>query len=311
MGLTRAAALAVVASAAFTAERRPAAAQSSTIRIGAGTGDAHMEPFYAKELGLFEKAGLDVAVTTFASPATIAEAMAGGAIDVGLGDPLQLALAMLHGIPFAYFAGSTLFSATTPTLVLCANGQGAVKTPKDLEGKTIAVPTVNTFVDISIREWLKQNGADPSGVKFFEMRYSEVPAGLARGTIDAGLVGEPFLSSATESLRRLGVPFEAVGKSFYVVSWFTRRDWFASNADKVRKLAAVFYQTARWANTHHSESATIESAYLKIDAARIQAMARNTFDTSLDPAQIQPVLDLSTRYKLLPRRVAASEIMVS
>ncbi len=156
---------------------RPAGAQRAPIRIGAGTGDAHMEPFYAQTLGSFKRAGLDVALTTFANPAAIAEAMAGGAIDVGLSDPLQLAQAMLRGIPFAYFAGGTLFSVATPTLVLCSGSQGAIRNAKDLERKTIAVPTVHTFVDISISEWLKQNGADPSGVKFFEMHYGEVRPG--------------------------------------------------------------------------------------------------------------------------------------
>ncbi len=310
MGLTRYAAIASAAAAAVATAYRPASAQRAPIRLGAGTGDAHMEPFYAETLGAFKRAGLDVTITTFANPAAIAEAMAGSAIDVGLSDPLQLAQASLRGIPFAYFAGGTLFSVTTPTLVLCSSSQGSIRAAKDLERKTIAVPTVHTFVDISISEWLKQGGADPSGVKFFEMHYGEVPAGLARGTIDAGLVGEPFLSDAKTSLRQLGVPFAAVAKSFYVVAWFARRDWLAANADQARRLAGVFYDTARWANTHQSDSAAIESTHLKMDPARIATMARNTFDTKLDLSQIQPVLDVSTRYQLLPRQVAATEIVM-
>ena len=309
MGLTRSAALASLASFAVAGATRPANAQSATIRIGAGTGDAHMEPFYARELGLFKKAGLDVEVTTFANPATIAEAMAGGAIDVGLSDPLQLAQAMLTGIPFAYFAGGTLFSVATPTLVLCSSSQGAIKTAKDLEGKTIAVPTVHTFVDITIREWLRQNGADPANARFYEMHYSEVPAGLARGTIDAGLVGEPFLSSAQESLRKLGVPFAAVAKSFYVVAWFGKRDWLTANADAVRRLTAAFYDAARWANTHHDESAAILAKYTKVDIERIKRMNRSGYATSLQAAMVQPVLDTSFKYKALGTATTATSMI--
>ena len=91
---TRRSALAtLVAAAALGAQ--PAAAQGAPIRLGTSVDDASMQSFFAQDLGLFKKADLDVDITTFTNSASVAEAMAGGAIDVGLMDPTQTALASI------------------------------------------------------------------------------------------------------------------------------------------------------------------------------------------------------------------------
>ena len=304
---TRRSALAALAAVAALGAQ-PAAAQGAPIRLGTSVDDAAMQPFFAQDLGLFKKAGLDVDITTFVNSASVAEAMAGGAIDVGLMDPTQTALASLHGLPFAYFAGGPVFTTSNPTLLLCASSTGPVRTAKDLEGKTIAVVTVHSFLGVSIQEWLKVNGADPARVKYYEMRYPLMYAALTRGTVDAALLGEPYLSSNAGEIRRLGSPFESVAKAFYIYAWAARRDWIAANADRVRKLTDILYQTARWANSHRAESAPIEAKYTKMDVAIIRAMERNSFATNYDSKLVQPVLDLAARYNLLPRQVAAAEI---
>jgi NitT/TauT family transport system substrate-binding protein len=288
----------------FALGASPAGAQARAIRVGAGTDDAFMEPYWAAELGYFRRAGLDVQIVPL-GPVALVPAAAGGSIEVGMADPIQVGLALSRGIQIAYFAGGPLSTRKAATLVLCAAQSGPIRTAKDLEGKTIGIISVRSLMQITTVEWLRNNGADPSKVKFYELHFPEMAPALARGTVDAALIGEPFLTESKADVRAIGVPFDTVAPSFTIFGWFARRDWLDANADVAHRLAAVFYDTARWANGHRDESAAIEAKYTKIDPDVARAMARNPLSTSLRTSVIQPVLDMAARYKLLdPMRAA-------
>jgi NitT/TauT family transport system substrate-binding protein len=302
-------ALGLVGAAPLALSATPALAQTRTLRIGGGLDDAYMEPYYAVDLGLFKKANIEVELVRLANSAAIPAAAAAGAIDIGMAEPSTMALAVGRGLPFAYFAGGPISTRENATLVLCTAKNGAIKTPKDLEGKTIAVVGVRSTLTISVTEWLRVNGVDPSSVKFFELHFAEMAAAVQRGTVDAALLGEPFLTENKADLRTLGVPFDTVANTFYIFSWFAKRDWLAANTDLAHTLAGIFYDVARWVNGHHPESAVIQAKYTKLDIGVVRSMARNTMSTSLNPAYIQPVLDIAARYKLLDKPVNASDLI--
>jgi NitT/TauT family transport system substrate-binding protein len=288
----------------------PARAQQNRhVRIGAGIDDAFMQPYYAENLGLFKKLNVDEEIVHAANPGAYAEALAAGAIDIGMVDPTAIAQAVVKTLPFAYFAGGPLSSREDPTLVLVVAKNSPIRTAKDLEGKTVAIISLHATMEIATREWLTKNGADASKVKFFELHFPEMTAALTRGTIDAALLGEPFLTENKADLRSIGVPFDTVAKQFYIFGWFARRDWIAANLDLAHSLASAFYQAGTWANTHRAESAVIEAGITKVDLATVQTMQRNPLSTSLNPAYIQPLLDMAARYNVISRPVKASELI--
>jgi len=55
----------------------------------------------------------------------------------------------------------------------------------------------------------------------------------------------------------------------------------------------------------------IEANYVKLDAARLATMPRNTFAQGLDPKLMQPVLDLALRYKMLATPLLAANIIAA
>jgi len=87
------------------------------------------------------------------------------------------------------------------------------------------------------------------------------------------------------------------------------RDWITANNDLAHSLASAFYQAGKWANTHKAESAVIEAGITKVDLQTVRTMQRNPLSTSLNPAYIQPLLDMAARYKVIDRPVMASEII--
>ena len=117
----------------------PALAQTTppVLRVGATANDTYAQAYYADELGLFSKAGLNVSISTFVNGAAVSEAIVGGALDVGVSNPVQIANAVVHGIPFVYFAGGGLYSTNAPTTQLAVSASSAIKsaTPSSTKGR--------------------------------------------------------------------------------------------------------------------------------------------------------------------------------
>lgn len=284
--------------------------QTATIRLGQNAADTFGEGYYAADRGTFAAAGLDVQISTFANGAAQAEACAGGAIDVGLGEATELANAISRGLPFAVFASGSLYDSAAPTTQFCVAASSPYHTPKDLEGATVAVPALTSLSSMAVRAWLAKGGVDLTKMHFIELPLSAMSAAIGRGTIAGAHIAEPYLSAAGDTVRRLSSPYDSVAKKFVISDWFATRPWLMSNPAIVKRLTDVIYDTARWANAHHDDSAPILAKYTKIDIDVIRKMRRVSYATSFQPLLMQPVLDTAFAYGGLSRHIDASELIV-
>lgn len=284
-------------------------AQAAAIRIGQNATDTFGEGYYANDLGSFKAAGLNVEVSTFPNGAAQAAACAGGAIEIGLGEATELANGIARGLPFGVFAGGSLYDSAAPVSALCIAPDSPIRVAKDFEGQTIAVPVLISLSSMAVKAWLVQNGADLTKVRFIELGQGAMAAGVARGTVAGAHIGEPALSAAGTTIRKLATPYDAIAKQFLISDWFARREWMAANAEVLKRIIGVIYDTARWANEHHDASAVILAKYSKLELDRIRGMHRSRYATSLDPRFIQPVLDAAFTYGGLPRHFEAAELI--
>jgi NitT/TauT family transport system substrate-binding protein len=309
--VSRAAALSLTAAAVLASGRRAGAQTTTTIRICAFNVDSYAEPFYALEEGFLAKAGIALELVYLPNAGGIAQAVSANVIDIGMCDPLQVANPFLAGIGLAFFGGSALYTSDAPTTLLVVDKNSPIRAAKDFEGQTVAVVALASISSLAVREWLQDNGADQTKVKIVELPFAAMVAALGRGTIAGALLAEPFLSAGRADVRVLAKAFDAIAKSFYISSFFAAREYLTKNRDLARRFLAVMYDTARWANVHHAESAPILAKYSKLDIDRIRAMTRISYGTGFGPAQIQPVLDIAYKYKQLDKPVSAKDIIAA
>jgi NitT/TauT family transport system substrate-binding protein len=281
-----------------------------TLRIGATANDTYGEAYYAQDMGFFNRAGIAAQVTTFPNGAAISAGVASGALDAGVTNPVQLANAVVHGVPLAYVAAGALNSTAAPTAQLMVAANSPIKAPKDLAGKTIAISALKDSTYLAASLWAAKNGLDGQ-LKLIELPFAEMGPALARGTVQAAVISEP---SATRAIiageaRVFTKIFDSIASSFLISGWFTTIDWAKNNTALVKTFASVMYDTARWANTHHEQSGAILQKYAKLDSDTTKRMSRCAYATSLDPSQIDPLLALSAQAKLTDRRVSASELI--
>jgi NitT/TauT family transport system substrate-binding protein len=291
---------------------RPGWAQSAPVkvRIGSVAADTYAEGFYALDLGLFDKAGLSVDITPFSNGAAMAAAAAGGSIDIGVGDATELANGVSRGLPFVLIAGGGLYTSSAPTTTLCIAKSSTISKASDLEGQTVAVVSLVSLMSSGVKSWLTQNGADIAKIHFVELPFPQMPVALSRGTVAAATLSEPIMSGALASdAKVLGKAYDAIANQFYISDWFTTRDWLAKNPDVAKRFVGVIYDTARWANAHHDESAVILAKYTKLDVDRLKRMNRCIYATDLRPAMVQPVLDTAFKYKALETATNAAAMI--
>src|SRR5215469_9380423 len=135
LDLSRSQFIAAAAAAAAVGGPSFVRAQTSKLRIGAITSDTYGEAYYADDLGLFKKAGLDVEITTMTNGTAILNAVIGGSLDIGISNTVAISNAVIHGFPVGFIAGGALYLSSAPTTVLCADRDSSLRTAKDLEGK--------------------------------------------------------------------------------------------------------------------------------------------------------------------------------
>ncbi len=302
--LTRARASALLfGAAAGAALPVPGRAQSGAqIRLATLPVEAAADAYYARDMGFFTKAGIDVAIEPLQNSAAIVSAVVSNASDIGFSDINALATAHQKGLPTVLIAPAAeyTFPATERIAAIVVPANSPISVAKDLNGKIVAVLGVHGFQENAVRAWIDQNGGDSSTCKFVELGDPAMPAALDAGRIDAALVVEPFVGIAARNRRVLVYGFDSVAKDFLTTGWFATPQWAQANRDVVGRFAAAMRETALWANANPAKSADILNAYTKIDPAVIATMTRVHWATQLTPASIQPLVDLAAKYNGFP-----------
>ena len=279
------------------------------IRVGANATDGFAGSLFARDMGFFQKAHLDVDVQTFANGAAQNTAIAGGALDIGISTVTAIANAVLHGIPWVIIAGGAMYESAAPAGVLAVAKDSPFKAAADLIGKTVAISAFKDGTHLAMAAYLTRNNVDLTKVNFIEMPYPLMPQAVVRGTVDAAVLVEPFASGAANDVRIVAKPLDAIAPEFLLSGWFTTKAWFTANMGLAKRFAAVMAETSRWANANHQQSGELLQKYSKVSDATIARMGRSVYAETLTPALVDPTLDWAARVKFTERRVTPGELI--
>ena len=288
-----------------------AGAQTPPLRISTTLSEAFAEPFFGQDLGFYKRAGLSVAITQYSGGETSETAVVTGNADIGITTPIQLANAVVHNVPLRLIGFCGEYSAKAPQPALFVANASPIRTAKDLEGKTVGVNAVGTMNFLGVQAWLTQNGADVAKVRAVEVPFPAIAEAIDRGTIDAGVLGEPFITRAKGTLRMLATPFEVMGPHWSICCWFSSVDYIRANRPLIKRLMDVAYQTAKYVNAHVSETSPILAKYSKLPPDVVNVMLRTRLAESPDPSTCRLPLQYAYKYGILSRPVTVEEMMTA
>lgn len=295
--------------AVFSSCRASSAQTLVPIHIGVPPIDVAALPFYAKDLGFFKDAGFDATVTIVNNGAASTAAILGGTFDIGSSNLVVGATAHEKGLSLVMVAPDSEYSNDAPTTVCAVAKNSPLEKAKDLNGKTVGLPDLFGLPRIGMSAWLEQNGADLSSVKFVELPFSGIVPAIVAGRIDASVLVDPNLQQAVDagSVRVLSNCFSAIAPRFSVSQFWATAAYVQAHPQVVKKFAAVMARTARWANTHHPESARILEKWTKVHVT--PDMARAEYAEHVSVAEVQRVIDLVARYNMIKASFPAAELL--
>jgi NitT/TauT family transport system substrate-binding protein len=275
---------------------RASAQDLPTLKISTTPVDSSAEPYYAVDGGFAKAAGLNVELVPSQNGAAIAAAVASGAVDIGNGNLVSVAIAHAKGIPFVLIAPGGLYSAKTPSTQLFVPKSSSARSGRDFQGKTVAINTLGGLPHYAAQAWIDKTGGHADATKFIEMGSADMLVALQQNRIDAAALVEPFVSSARAVATSIAPFFDAVAPAFLITAHFTTLEWARSHPDLVRRFREAVAKTAAWANTNHDQTGEILVKYAKLNPDTIRTMLRTVFAERIDAAQIQPVIDLTAKY---------------
>lgn len=306
--LVRPAALALALIVALAAA--PAAAQTlETVRVAAFPLDATGNVYYAYDLGLFKKAGLDVQFVTVTSGAVVGQAVASGTIDIGTTNVVSIALAHQSGFPFVIIAPSGASSAASPLEAIVVAKNSPLKTAKDLEGKTAVTTVLQGILQTEADAWMEKNGADPKTVKWIEAPIHSEASMVEGGKVDFAAITEPFVTAAIHdgNSRILGYIGPEVSPLLVEGAYFCTADYAKMHPDAVRKFRAALMDAGRWANAHPADAEAILLKYTKGEPT--PDAHRAVFLTTFKASDIQPLIDATAKFGGLKAAFPASDFV--
>jgi NitT/TauT family transport system substrate-binding protein len=292
---------------------RPLIAQTTLteIHIGGNASDSYKTAFYAQRAGIFRRYGLNADVTIIQNGAAGLAAMAGGTLQFVFASLLQVIQAHARGVNFQIVAPGQPYDTEAPTVALLVKTNSAIKSAADLNGKTIASPSLHDLYSTATFAWIDQNGGDSKTVRAVELPASATLAALDDGKIAAVTTTVPFLDAAVASgrVRVLAKSFDAIGKHFLASAYVASQDFIEKNPDVVTRFARAIHESIVYTNAHLPETVDLVASFSGVAPEIVAKTTRATASEYLDSRLVQPLVDVSAKYGLIGRGFPASEII--
>jgi len=282
----------------------PATAANVAIKAGITPIIDQAQFYAATDQGYFRDEGIDVEVVSGNNTAALLPGLTSGRLQFVNANIVAVLQAVEQGIPFKVVGPGTAMAAQPPDISpIVTLADGPVKAPKDLEGRTLAVNSLNGILWLYTRAYLEKKGVDLAKVKFLEVPFPQQYDALLSGRIDAAGMTEPFATRAAESgkARVLGYPYTETQPNLQSVVLVTMADWARDNPDTLQRYVRAYLRGQAYIDQNGRSPAGVNiiSSYTKMDPAVVAKIVLPRFPQKVDVPGIEETARLMVRYGLL------------
>lgn len=232
-----------------------------TIAVGGGACLCYLPTVLAKQLGEYEKAGLNVELVDLKGGSDALKAVLGGSADVVSGyfdHCVNLAAKKQELQSFVVYD-------RYPGLVLVVSPKqtGKINSIKDLAGKKVGVSAPGSSTDFFLKYQLKKNGLDPMGTAVIGIGLGATAvAAMQQGQIDAAVMLDPAVTVLQGSHKDLKIlsdtrtqkdTLDVFGGEYPGGALYTTTAWIKSHDKEVQALTNAMMNTLKWIHSHSPE----------------------------------------------------------
>jgi len=283
------------------------AASKVTLAIGGASCLCYLPTVLAKQLGEYEKAGVDVNLVDFKGGSQSLTAVLGGSADVVSGyfdHTVELAAKKQHLQAFVIYD-------RYPGLVLVVSPKqtGKIKSVKDLAGKKVGVSAPGSSTDFFLKYQLVKAGLkkDSAAVIGVGLGATAVAA-MEQGQIDAAVMLDPAVTVLQNKYKDLTLLSDTrtqkdtekvFGGDYPGGAFYTRPEWIKAHTKETQALTNAMVATLKWIHSHSAQEIMdkMPPNLVGADKASYLAALKNTipmYSTTglMDPKGAQAVLDV-------------------
>jgi len=276
-----------------------ALAQSKvTLAIGGASCLCYLPTMLAKQLGEYEKAGVNVDVVEFKGGSEALKAVMGGSADVVSGyfdHCVNLAAKKQELQSFVIYD-------RYPGLVLVVSPKHTdeIKSIKDLANKKVGVSAPGSSTDFFLKYILKKNGVDPNSVAVIGVGLgASAIAAMEQGQVEAAIMLDPavtILQGRDKDLKILSDTrsqkdtLAVFGGEYPGGALYTKADWIAAHPKEVQAMTNAIVSTLKWIHSHTPEEIAdkMPAEYVGKDKALYVSALKNTLAMYSETGRMDP-----------------------
>src|SRR6185295_4609416 len=285
------------------------AAAQGKVKVSIAVGGAgcfcYLPTVLAKQLGEYDKAGLEIELIDFKGGSQALQAVIGGSADVVSGYYDHCVNLAAKGQALQAFVVYDRY----PVMILAVSPEATdIKSVKDLAGKAVGVSAPGSSTDFFLKYLLAKNGMDPNGTSVVGIGLAATAvAAMEHGKVQAAVMLDPAATLLQNKfkdkfriladVRTRKDTLDIFGGEYPGGALYTRADWIAKNEATVQKMTNAIIATLKWIHSHTPEEimAKMPDELIGPDKALYLAALKNTIPMysqtgMMDPKGAQAVL---------------------
>ena len=246
--------------------------------------------------GFFSDEDIELSLESGQGGAAILPGVESGQFQFGFSNNTSLLVAKSQGLdPRIVAAGNSTTGEVGKdfSAVVAPQGSG-IKDATDLEGKRVAVNTLDNIGSTTINAAVREAGGDPSTIKYTELGFPDMPAALSKGQVDAAWVVEPFLSiTRSQGATPVLWNFAETDPELMIASYFTSGGTAEQNPELVKRFSAAMEKSLAYAEENPDEVRRILQDYTELDAQAAEDVTLPAWPTEVNEESLTLLSELA------------------
>jgi NitT/TauT family transport system substrate-binding protein len=286
----------------------PAAQAQDKLRVGILPFSESLGAVMADKLGYFKAEGIEVEMSKFNAGALALPLVQAGKLDIAFSNTVSTLQAMEQGLDATILAPGAVVrtkapDSTSALLVL----KGSVKSPKELEGKRIAVNVINSSAWLYMVAYLDKHGVDRSKVRFVEIPFPQMNDPLLNKQVDAISQVEPFttIMLQTGKVEAFGYTYVEAQPNADITQYIALTDWVKKNPGLAQRFARAVRKGCEYVNNPANQAAVREAnmQFTNLAPALKDLVTIPRMGTAVNVQEMGKTMNLMLKYGLMKQPV--------
>ncbi|GAA2069520.1 hypothetical protein GCM10009821_02530 [Aeromicrobium halocynthiae] len=266
--------------------------------------------FLGIEEGIFEKHGLKLEVSFADGGAAVIPSVLSGENQFGYSNSVSQLAALGEGLPLeivhSSWAPHAEFEEDDHGIIVAADS--GIEEPEDLEGRNIAVNTLQNIGEVHIRKAFEDLGVDHESLEWTQLPFPDMAEALERGDVDAIWVSEPFRTPAMDDGGELLMSAGAQAFPEQVGGYYSTSQTYATdNPEVVEAFQEAMTEVNEFATANPDLVREVSVVEMGIDEDVAERMTLPLFPNDDDLEALRAYAEYSVRYGILEEEPADLE----